>query len=170
MSMLLRLYPRSWRDRYGDEVAALLDERRQGPLDALDLLLGALDAHLRGRRCRVWRVRQDRSRPARPRLHPIVLLTMTAGAGAAAYACVMSLVALAAPDPDQWMGWGPAGLAAGAGTVLAAIAGSTRWPAGAIVVGLVGGLFAAGAAPWIAPIALLIGSMPILPTVVRRRR
>jgi hypothetical protein len=168
VSMLLRLYPRSWRDRYGDEVAALLDERRQGPLDALDLLLGALDAHLRGRRGRIWHVRQDRTGPARPRLHPIVPGRVRRGA--AAYACVTSLVALAVPDPERWVGSGPAGLAAGAGTLLAAIAGSTRWPAGATVVGLIGGFLAAVSAPWVAPFALLIGSMPILPTVVRRTR
>lgn len=45
---ILRAYPRWWRDRYGDEVADLLEQR---PLDAsarIDLLRGALDAHLGG--------------------------------------------------------------------------------------------------------------------------
>ncbi len=45
---LLSLYPRAWRDRYGDEVAAVLAEHRVTQWTALDVLLGALDAHLHG--------------------------------------------------------------------------------------------------------------------------
>ena len=44
--LLIRLYPARWRDRYGDELAAMLEERPVGPFDAADLILGALDAHL----------------------------------------------------------------------------------------------------------------------------
>jgi hypothetical protein len=43
---LVRLYPRPWRDRYGDEFEALLEACLHSPLDVLDILLGALDAHL----------------------------------------------------------------------------------------------------------------------------
>lgn len=43
---LLRCYPRRWRARYGEEFAALLEERSLGPFDVIDVLLGALDAHL----------------------------------------------------------------------------------------------------------------------------
>jgi hypothetical protein len=46
-SLLIRLYPASWRARYGDEFEALLDERPLGPFDVADILLGALDAQLR---------------------------------------------------------------------------------------------------------------------------
>jgi hypothetical protein len=46
VSILVRLYPRAWRERYGDELAALLEDRPAGPFDVADLLLGALDAHL----------------------------------------------------------------------------------------------------------------------------
>jgi hypothetical protein len=46
MSLLVRLYPASWRERYGDEMAAVLADRPPGPFDVADLLLGALDAHL----------------------------------------------------------------------------------------------------------------------------
>ncbi len=46
MKTLIRLYPRAWRERYGEELSLLLEERPPGPFDALDLLLGALDAHL----------------------------------------------------------------------------------------------------------------------------
>jgi hypothetical protein len=44
---LLRLYPRAWRARYGEEFAALLAESRLSPFVVCDVLLGALDAHLR---------------------------------------------------------------------------------------------------------------------------
>jgi hypothetical protein len=50
MSRLLRLYPRAWRDRYGDEMAAILESRPLGMAGRLDLLAGALDAQLRDRR------------------------------------------------------------------------------------------------------------------------
>jgi hypothetical protein len=46
IAFLLRLYPARWRDRYGDEFAAVLEERPIGPFDVADVLLGALDAHL----------------------------------------------------------------------------------------------------------------------------
>jgi hypothetical protein len=46
---LIRLYPERWRERYGAEYAALLDERPLGPWDVADVLLGAVDAHVRGR-------------------------------------------------------------------------------------------------------------------------
>jgi len=45
-SLLIRCYPTRWRDRYGDEFAAVLEERTLGPFDVADILLGALDAHL----------------------------------------------------------------------------------------------------------------------------
>jgi len=43
---LVRLYPRAWRERYAVEFDALLEECLHSPLDALDIGLGALDAHL----------------------------------------------------------------------------------------------------------------------------
>jgi hypothetical protein len=46
MSALLRLYPRAWRDRYGDELAALLEEQPATLLDRLDLVRGAIDARM----------------------------------------------------------------------------------------------------------------------------
>lgn len=46
-SLLVRLYPARWRARYGDEFEAILEERPLGPFDALDIVLGALDARLR---------------------------------------------------------------------------------------------------------------------------
>ncbi len=46
MSDILRLYPQAWRERYGDEMVALLAERPASLLDSLDLIRGALDARL----------------------------------------------------------------------------------------------------------------------------
>jgi hypothetical protein len=45
-ALLLRCYPARWRARYGDEFAAILEERPLGPFDVADVFLGALDAHL----------------------------------------------------------------------------------------------------------------------------
>lgn len=45
-SRLLALYPRSWRLRYGEEIAAILGEERLSVSLVVDLILGAIDAHL----------------------------------------------------------------------------------------------------------------------------
>ena len=46
MSRLLRLYPAAWRRRYEAEFLGLLEERPVGALLSVDVLLGAVDAHL----------------------------------------------------------------------------------------------------------------------------
>ena len=46
MSGLLRLYPRPWRDRYGEEFEELLAQRPPSVRHRLDIVRGALDAHL----------------------------------------------------------------------------------------------------------------------------
>ena len=46
MSGLLRLYPKAWRDRYEDEMLALLEARPLTVIDLFDLIRGALDARL----------------------------------------------------------------------------------------------------------------------------
>lgn len=46
MSGLLRLYPRSWRERYGEEFAALISERPPSLSDRVDIVRGAVDARL----------------------------------------------------------------------------------------------------------------------------
>jgi hypothetical protein len=47
MRGLIRLYPRAWRERYGDELEAFLEDSGGGPAAALDVVRGALDARLR---------------------------------------------------------------------------------------------------------------------------
>ena len=46
MSWLLRLYPAQWRERYGEEFGAVLASQRASPALVLDVLGGAIDAHL----------------------------------------------------------------------------------------------------------------------------
>jgi hypothetical protein len=46
---LVRLYPRAWRERYGEEYLALLEELPASPRVLLDALFGAADAHLHRR-------------------------------------------------------------------------------------------------------------------------
>lgn len=46
MSQLLRLYPAAWRDRYGAEFMGTLEERPVDLAGSLDIVHGAIDAHL----------------------------------------------------------------------------------------------------------------------------
>ena len=46
MNWLLRLYPAQWQDRYGEEFGAVLASQRTSPGLVLDVLAGAIDAHL----------------------------------------------------------------------------------------------------------------------------
>ena len=46
MSALVRLYPRTWRDRYESEFLDVLESRPPSPRDRLDIVRGALDARL----------------------------------------------------------------------------------------------------------------------------
>lgn len=46
MSGLIRLYPQEWRDRYGTEFAELVEIRPLGLWGSVDVVRGAIDAHL----------------------------------------------------------------------------------------------------------------------------
>lgn len=46
-TILLNLYPRAWRNRYEAEFRAMLEEHSISAMEALDIALGAADAHLR---------------------------------------------------------------------------------------------------------------------------
>jgi hypothetical protein len=43
---LVQLYPTSWRSRYAAEFSALLEECLNSPLVVLNVVIGAMDAHL----------------------------------------------------------------------------------------------------------------------------
>ncbi len=79
------LYPRVWRERYGDELEAMLEGTRLGPRARIDLLRGALDAHLH---------------PLRPSPLPVAA-ALTASALATAHAVVLA----AQPVPPDWPGY-----------------------------------------------------------------
>ena len=110
--ILVRLYPADWRARHGEELAAILEERPPGPMDTLDLLHGALDAHIRSQVARA-RLGREGGRVPRGRVtHGVVpglLVIMALGLN---LAMVMSIVAAMASDPDAWQGWGGVALVA----------------------------------------------------------
>ena len=82
---LLALYPRAWRKRYGAELAAFLADDPPTFRDRLDLLRGAVDAHLH---------------PLTPsRVPPLAALT---GGGLWLLA---GLVVAAEPTPPDWPGY-----------------------------------------------------------------
>ena len=66
MTRLIALYPRDWRDRYEIEFRALMAERPPDRLDRVDLVLGALDAHLNPQLGSSGSGEATPSNPARP--------------------------------------------------------------------------------------------------------
>lgn len=62
-SWLVRLYPRAWRERYGPEFMALLEEQPLTLRSVLDIVRGALDAHWLARRYQ--QLQEARIRPGR---------------------------------------------------------------------------------------------------------
>lgn len=67
MRLLLALYPRGWRRRYGAEFGAVLDEQRSSPGLLLDVVLGAIDAHLDPQ------IAEDGEDPLRRRMKEVVM-------------------------------------------------------------------------------------------------
>lgn len=67
MRALLALYPSAWRRRYGSEFAALLDAQPLSPALILDIVLGAIDAHLDPQ------VAEDGDDPLRRRMKEVVM-------------------------------------------------------------------------------------------------
>jgi hypothetical protein len=100
-SRYVGLYPRAWRDRYGDELQEVLERERLGIRTRLDLVRGALDAHLH---------------PVAPSRLP-VLAAVTASALAVSHA-----IALAAqPVATDWPGYQEESLPVIIGSVAASI-------------------------------------------------
>ena len=85
MSDLLRLYPGAWRARYGDEMEALLEARRPGRRERLDLIRGALDAWIH---------------PATPSLAPILAALIGGGLWT-----VVATAVVVQPAPLDWPGY-----------------------------------------------------------------
>lgn len=85
MDPILRLYPGSWRRRYAPEVAALFEDRPPDLRDRVNLLGGAIDAHLH---------------PLTPPLWPVP----AAAAGGIAWTFA-GAVATGQPAPPDWPGY-----------------------------------------------------------------
>jgi hypothetical protein len=100
MRRLLWLYPREWRRRYGREMEAVLIQARPRPGDALDLLVGALDARLHPQ----WR----RRRPGARRLAALGLI-VAAALASHAVAVVLGTAGAVAVLTPAWLvaalGW-----------------------------------------------------------------
>jgi hypothetical protein len=141
VSALLRLYPRAWRARYGEEMLALLDDRPHGARDRVDLVRGALDAWLH---------------PWTPSAVPIV----AAFAGGGLWTLV-AIAVLAQPVPLDWPGYlfeiVPLALI-GAGCLLAAVV-ACLLRAAALSGRLFGAIAAATAIAYVAWIAALAGTL-----------
>ncbi len=168
MRLLVRLYPKAWQERYGEELQALLDERPPGPSAVLDLLLGAFDAHIHRHDFETVGTSQKGVAMSIRRIHPGLLLLMGITALVAGYALIASLIALLAPDPDRWAGWGSVGLATASLLILIGLAVAGWPPRAGLVLGVLGAALAAVAAPWLLLPAVLVGMVPALPYVSDR--
>ena len=84
-SRYVGLYPRAWRERYGDELLEVLEQERLGLRTRLDLVRGALDA----------------------RLHPLVpsRLPVLAAVTASALAVAHAIALAAQPVATEWPGY-----------------------------------------------------------------
>jgi len=70
--LLIRQYPREWRDRYGDEILAVLEAAPLTPAGIVDTLRGAVDAHVNQFASRF----KSRPKPVRRR-RPSALVVLT---------------------------------------------------------------------------------------------
>jgi hypothetical protein len=97
----VRLYPRAWRERYGDELEAVLETAGIGARSRIDLLRGAVDAHLH---------------PDTPSPLPVV-----AALSASAFAVAHAIALGTEPVPTEWPGYLEAALPLIIASVLALI-------------------------------------------------
>jgi hypothetical protein len=109
MSVLLHLYPRVWRDRYGEEIELILAERGTSPADRLDLLRGILPAwwisrrRSRQARCAATARGATDGRSRRRLLHwPVAAVLLAGGTGASSAIVVHQAVFAAASPQCPW--------------------------------------------------------------------
>lgn len=97
MSRLLGLYPRPWRDRYEAEFLALIGERPPSLFERIDVVRGALDAHLHPQ------VRSDRDPLPEPSSPADLRVARRLGFGAMAGAAVwVAAFAIASAGPIRY--------------------------------------------------------------------
>lgn len=124
IEFLIPLYPARWRERYGDEFAAILEERPLGPFDVADIVLGALDAHLRVRG-RGTRHTQERSLTVSHRIGGLAAIIGPA-------IIVLTMVGTGGPGPDSTQASQDAavvGQLVGLGALLVALTGLSAFQA-----------------------------------------
>lgn len=170
MSRLIWLYPREWRERYGDELAVVLEDRPPGLGDSLDLLLGALDAHLHHEGVAFHGTSKEKPRMAIRSVHPVLLLAMSLGTLLVACGVIIGVISLANPDPLRWAGWGPAGFTAAAALLLAGLALAFWRPAIGALLGAAGAVLLVAAAPWLWMFAIGIGLLAAVPFILSYQR
>jgi hypothetical protein len=85
MSALLRLYPGAWRDRYGEEMHAVLETRRPSRRDRIDLIRGAFDAWIH---------------PLSPSMAPSIAAIVGGGLWT-----MIGAATFAQPAPPDWPGY-----------------------------------------------------------------
>ena len=142
---LLRLYPSWWRERYGDEMAALLETRPPNARARLDLVRGAFDAHLRSP--------EPRRAPGRA-----VAAALIAGAAWT----IAGVASVGGPVPPDWPGYLESTLpvaVVGAVAVLLAAIGVARlaWSSSGPILELVVIATVAGHVAWAA--ALVVAAL-----------
>jgi hypothetical protein len=117
---LTRLYPRAWRERYSEEFEVLLTECLHSPLDALDILLGAVDAHLELTHETNWRKinMNNKLRTTILIVFAAYMMFVVAGMGLFAFADDSPIVPLMQTDEALSAAW----LAIEAGSVIALLA------------------------------------------------
>ena len=142
---LLRLYPSWWRERYGDEMVALLETRPPNARARLDLVRGAFDAHLRSP--------EPRRAPGRA-----VAAALIAGAAWT----IAGVASVGGPVPPDWPGYLESTLpvaVVGAVAVLLAAIGVARlaWSSSGPILELVVIATVAGHVAWAA--ALVVAAL-----------
>jgi hypothetical protein len=165
MSRAVRLYPAAWRERYEREFAELLEARPRGLMDRVDIVRGALDAHLHPQ---VRRDTDPTSEPSRP--EQVLRVVRRLGLGAIAGAAVwLAAFAVASAGPIRYDGDGAYRDGASAGPLLilaavllaAALVGQLVWlPRAARLARLGAGgaipfILLWGLAPWVLWFGLL---------------
>lgn len=141
MSGVLRLYPGAWRARYGDEMEALLEERRPTFRERVDLVRGAVDAWLH---------------PPTPSRLPVIAALVGGGVWTVSGAAVN-----VQPVPPDWPGYLdellPLALVAAVSLFVATIGCLLRTGEGnSRAAGVASGLLLTGHLVWI---AMLVGTL-----------
>ena len=139
---LLRLYPAWWRERYGDEMASLLETRPPDARARLDLVRGAFDAHLRN------------PEPGRGPGRTVVAALIAGGAWT-----VAGVASVGGPVPPDWPGYLESTLplaVVGALAILVASLGVARiaWASSALSLELVVLASVLGHVAWAAMLAV----------------